>query len=496
MTTTINISSVPYRNTFLTLLALLLSGVVAGVIFPLTVSLAGYQDADGVLTALMSTDKLTWYFWGQDRLLNTLPALASPVTNVEANLHFQVFLRGFFAYLGPIGILIFFTRSLRFLTISTAIANLVLVVCLSRYGQFNLYVQHNMFGTSLVLFAIGYVLTYSALPKPLAYLCSLLVCCLTYATNYALLIYTVPFLSLLALVRPGQRKDYIFFLAINCLGILIAHFHSKLFGDTATSFGISPSFEAVLSALAIIYDNLNAGWAVLFFFVSLVCLSLSKTKEIMPFLAAGAVACGMIILLASTEWLKINLYNIRYFITSEIILASLCGYAMTCVLLEAKIGNLKAFLLCATPLLASVFTSLGGFNKDYKELVGAPWRANSIAIANIAVNEKARVVAGGFWDVWPVIYEIQRIEDGRNEVEFPQVFGGAYRGYPLASSFLEATKGKGNQVGLCFLNTGDECLNEMKAQLRLPAETVLKLHSATPLLFAEKPLLKLNFSVE
>src|ERR1019366_9076373 len=33
------------------------------------------HDADSVLPAIMSVEKLTWYYWGQDRFRNLLPFL-------------------------------------------------------------------------------------------------------------------------------------------------------------------------------------------------------------------------------------------------------------------------------------------------------------------------------------------------------------------------------------------------------------------------------------
>ncbi len=68
-----------------------------------------YHDADSVLPAIMSVQKLTWFYWGQNRFANLLPLLASPVRSVDANLHLQFVLRqvcGFgavFLVLGLVG---------------------------------------------------------------------------------------------------------------------------------------------------------------------------------------------------------------------------------------------------------------------------------------------------------------------------------------------------------------------------------------------------------
>lgn len=199
------------RKFLLGVLIIILSGVIAGAILPLTQALAGFQDGDGILTSLMSTQKLTWYFWGQDRLLNFIPALASPFTDVETNLRVQVFFRSMFAYLSPLGILIFFNRSPKFLLVAIAITNIILLACLSQYAQFNFYVQHNTFGTSLVMLASAYALTYSGLPKAAIAVIALFVCSVAYATNYALLTYAIPVIFLLGVLRWPAWKRYLSF---------------------------------------------------------------------------------------------------------------------------------------------------------------------------------------------------------------------------------------------------------------------------------------------
>lgn len=51
-------------------------------------------NADALLPGLMSTDHLTWFYWGQDRLANVVPALAWPVQDLRWNIDVQLFLIG------------------------------------------------------------------------------------------------------------------------------------------------------------------------------------------------------------------------------------------------------------------------------------------------------------------------------------------------------------------------------------------------------------------
>jgi hypothetical protein len=57
------------------------------------------HDADSLMPAIMSAQRLTWYYWDQDRFGNLLPFLASPFRPISLNLHFQIWLRHVCAFL-------------------------------------------------------------------------------------------------------------------------------------------------------------------------------------------------------------------------------------------------------------------------------------------------------------------------------------------------------------------------------------------------------------
>lgn len=475
------------RKILLGVALIILSGILAGAIFPLTQALAGFQDGDGILTSLISTQKLTWYFWGQDRLLNFIPALASPFSDVETNLRAQVFLRSMFAYLSPLGILIFFNRSPKFLVVAIAITNIIILTCLSQYGQFNFYVQHNTFGTSLVLFAFAYSLMYSQLPKAAIAIIALFVCSVAYATNYALLTYAIPVIFLLGVLRWSDRKRYFLFLVINCLAVLIARYHSKTFGVASTDFGLMISFQGIIESLHIIYQNLNLGAFLLFLAIAFISYQISTEKKFLELSAVTCVGLGIIVLLANTLWLQMNLYNIRYFLTSELIIASILGLVITRTLI---LGQYKyALIIPGVALVYCVFVSLGGFTATYKELVGAPWRSNSEAVAKLAFDEKAQVITGGFWDVWPAVYDTKQLQ------RTSPVYGAAFRGGILKDDFLAATKGKGEFTGLCFFDTAELCANEIVGNFQITGESRLVVKSTEPVMAGDKKLLKMVMEV-
>ncbi len=464
-----------------------LSGLIAGLVLPLTQSLAGFQDGDGILTSLISTQKLTWYFWGQDRLLNVIPALASPFTDIEINLRFQVILRSFFAYLAPVGILIFFTKSPRFLLVAIAITNIIIISSLSQYAQFNYYVQHNTFGTSLVLFAIAYALTFSRFPKILIAVLVLLICSIAYATNYALLTYSLPAITLLGMLRKPERKRFILFLLLNLVAILIARYHSQIFGTASTKYGLLISLEGMIDSARVIYLNTHLRYLLLFSAITVLCYRMSPEKKFLELSAIFCVGAGLVILLANTLWLQMNAYSIRYFLTSELIIASVMAFIITRSLMTGKYKY--PLIISVIGLLHCIFFSLGGFTSSYKELVGEPWREDSLAVAKLASDEGVQVITGGFWDVWPAVYETKKLQRIR------PVFGAAFRGSVLKHDFLAATKGKGEMTALCFFNTVELCTNEMVKNYALTGNNHLVVKHTEQVTAGDKKLIKMIFEV-
>jgi hypothetical protein len=475
-------------------LLIILCAIVAGVILPLTQHLAGIQDGDGILTALMSTQHLTWYFWGQDRLLNLLPAIASPVTDIEWNLRFQVFLRSFFAYLSPLGFLVFFSRSPRFLLLATAVTNIILLSALSQYAQFNVYVQHSMFCTSLVLFGMACLLMHANLPTAAKLVLVTLICALMYATNYALLVYALPFAVLMVVANWPDKVRYIAFFACNCIGVVLANLHGKYFGERSTEFGISPSLDALITSLGIIYEHVSIIVVIVAVVVAAALYRRAQVTKPLVLLAGIAAAGGMVLVVCSATWVQMNLYNIRYFLTSVIVVAAVLAAVIAAAMLRWNLSTGRLAGVSLALIAAGSIFALGSFNGAYSTLVGAPWRTSSDAVGEVVVQQQARLVIGGYWDVWPTVYAAEKYEQQHQLPDF-KVFGGAYKGHPMEQAFVEQTAGKGDQIAICYLDSAPACVNEARAQLRIPETVKIEVKDSQEMTVLDKRLLRLVIEV-
>lgn len=445
---------------------LLLSAVLAGLLFPLTTRLAGLQDGDGLLTSIMSTDKLTWYFWGQDRFLNFIPGLTSVLQDSDLNLRAQLFLRAFFAYLAPFGILVFFKPSPRFLLLAVAISNTILVLCLSPYGLFSLYAQHNPAGTSLVLFGLAFLLL--SAPRRWRLALVLLLCFLAYAVNIALLIFSVPLLFFLLLLRPRQSRELIAFSTINLLAIGLAFAHSRMFGERSTVFSGTPSLDSTLSAYMVLAQNIAPASALLILLITWYGLRHARLTGKLELAALTLTAGMMVVVLANTTWVQSSGFNLRYFITALILLATVPSLIVSSFLLQLKLKprHLSALmLLCGGALLAG----LHGFDRNYSELIHPRWRAPAKAVAALAVRDHARLIIGDFWDVWPVVYEVHRQRSAEENRADP-VFGGTFRSHPMLARILATTLDKGPQTALCLMGTAPACVDQFRTFAAIPAD--------------------------
>jgi hypothetical protein len=426
---------------------------IAGTLLPLTVMFAGIQNSDGIIPALMSTQKLTWYFWGQDRLLSLLPAVTSGITDVEWNLRLQIFLRAAAAWMAPLGLLVFLDRSPPFLALASALTNAILIACCRESALSNIYVYPNMFCTSLALLSVGYLVFSSRVPATARLLSALLICTIAYACNLALLIYSIPLLSVLAILRQSERRSLTIFLFINVAAVAAAKLHSAFFGEPVTTYALAFSFDSLLTGFRSVWAQLRP--LPLLGICALTLLARRFDTHVRPveLMAVLLLAMGMIAFTACTVWVQANEFNDRYFATFEIIIAGLIAGVLTRAILALKVRYAGPSGVAAC--LAFAIVALGGFDSGYGQIIGQPWRQGSKLVAAAMLEEGARVIIGDYWTAWPVIYESEQVR-GERGVHRERIYAAADRGQALRAEFLRDTANS-QQLAFCSLNRFDAC---------------------------------------
>lgn len=429
---------------------------LAALVFPLSKGLAGLQDGDGILTSLISTQKLTWYFWGQDRLLNLIPALAAPIRNPESNLHLQLFLRAFMSLLAPAGVLAVFTRPVRNVLIATTGAQLIFAFTLGGAALFNIYAQHNPFSSSLVMFGLSSGLLLNKKGAMWALL-AIVIGLVGYLTNIALIVFTLPFIALCAITAVRPRKQLLLLGAAQILMVAIAYVHAWRYGEHVTSFGVQFSREAMIAGWTSVASHVRL-WpmGILLAFASLAAWKVRSREA----LTAWLVAVGMplaITAMSNLAWLQLNAFDIRYYLVFVLIFATCCAY-----LIAAAIpwrGAMERFApgVGAIFLIATFFIGLQGLSPEPGELIAPRWRDQSIDTAKIAVREHASLIVGDFWDVWPAVFMARTYLRDEGHANYP-LYGGAFRGHVLRRKIMNLIRQQGTITSVCFQSEVDDCI--------------------------------------
>jgi hypothetical protein len=436
---------------------LIVLAIVAAITFPVSTVLCGMQDGDGVLTALISTQKLTWYFWGQDRFLNFIPALTHPITDVVWNLRFQLFLRSFFAFLAPVGFLYFLTSSARTLTVATALTNCVLALSLSHEALFNLYIQHNPFGTSLVLLASAYaVIARGTRTNVWRWALVGLLLFLAYATNFAMFVISLPFLVVVLCFAEANRKSLIVFITLNIVALALAYGHAKYFGETDTQLGLSPSLHAVQAGYRAVQEQISWARVAPFVLISMVAGFATHTPNRWMAMLLMAGCLTLIGVLSCASWAQINAYNIRYYLIFLIgIVASSAYLLVMCVCKTVSFAE-KYHVVVTWVLLFAVFIGgLHGLSATPSALLASTWRQPSEAVAVVAEQQNVQLIVGGFWDVWPAVFDTNA--KLREDSKASAVYGGARRGEVLRDTLWKISRTQGSLRTLCFLDSTEAC---------------------------------------
>lgn len=441
---------------------LIILGIIAGLVIPLTEHLAGKQNGDGILTALISTQKLTWYFWGQDRFLNFIPALAKPFTDIEWNLRVQIFLRAFFAFLSPIGFLYFFNQSTRFLTLAIVLANCLMALVFGQLALFNLYVEHNPFGTSLVLLCLALVTLRRGETSVPWILATLVIGFFAYTTNLALLTISFPLIAVTFCTRTLPRRQLFIFFLINAAAVGLAIWHSKHHGRGTTDLNtLHISHEAIAKGYLVVAAEIWWKSLLVVSVFAILCGMKAKVPHVMSLLLLMAGALALIGVISCALWVQLNSFHIRYYLTAVIALVSCASYFLVASGFRFLQGP-REYLGAIIALLAIEFVfGLQGIAPDYAELVDPGWRPHARAIAQAVVSNKVQLVIGDFWYAWPSVFDAIALSSDRD------IYGATDRSYVLAGRVRRLDQKVQGIRTLCLYDSVVTCMEKASNGLEI-----------------------------
>ena len=382
------------------------------------------QDFDSLTTAFMSTQKLTWYYWGQNRFGNLVPFLAAWIAPIQENLLFQVFLRAVCGFLSIFLVLEILGDRERIVE-RFAIAIILLTTCTLTTLRF---VQPYSQPTSAAVFVLGLWLNRVDAPdtiwRVLRSLAVAVVFWTAFFVNLSLLTLVLPLLGAFwigGIERLVYRRAFITAL-VAAVG---AYVHSQFFDP---KIPIELAFDMQSISAALISSQSDIIWSRLFIGVLIVSclvgvLAVARQRALPRVLSLPVahaitlvVAAGNIAFLATTRWVQMNANFMRYYILSiiifEVTAASWIAAALFATLFPMLPRVVQVFARYALPITALALVAVGA---------GPPgpirFTSNEIGDERFAINDDAVFVANfiqpdrplvaigeNYWLVEPILF--------------------------------------------------------------------------------------------
>jgi hypothetical protein len=400
------------------------------------------SNADAILPVLMSTQDLTWFYWGQDRLANLVPMLSSPIQDIRWNLALQFALvaSGWFGLITLLSAnhLHGKSRSVQ----PTALATVTLAVGLLSLwvlpaDTVNIFLFEQLYAFALTLFILG--LWAGTRPKRAAQAVGVTLLVAAIMVNPALFVH-LPIVLAIPDVRAAFSRRVAFIAAATVGAFLLAMLASRYLGDQSTTgfgynnFSLRRSWHNTDAALDGIRHSLH-GWRALVLVTIAAAYLVARWRVLARRLAwtyAGALAFALAWLFAFSGnlWVATNALSPRYFFPV---------FAAGLLLLTGAVAELWCAIIAHTtaldrrpPRLGTHWqlASVGGMAMSafaavaYIERTEIDVLADSAPVVDAVVRYDVDVIAGDYWPVWPAVIEAR--------ARGHDVLAVTYRANPLA----------------------------------------------------------------
>jgi hypothetical protein len=473
------------------------------------------QNGDSLIFVIASLKKLTWYFWGQDRLLNLIPALTMFISDPQSNLEVQLLLRALFSVVAPLGFAMFLWRGFTSAAILTTLTVTVLIVLgFNRRTGFTWFLDGSPYSQSLFCAGLGTLLwiRYTEFGGILRIICAALapVLILTaYCLNIGLGLFAFFFFLFYFVFHVEKVLDpaELQLMVLHAFGIIFSIFHAQSFGmstDFATDPGVALSASALAKGVAVILDEttfLKFVWVI----AGLLLLTLYLSKAARPHSRREAVlicaAIATIVLTSQLKHVHMNDFETRYSVVPILALITTAVaviFEMMCYLASrwrvadrVQSSGLKVLSLAevgglaVTGLLAACVTylALGGIERN-RTFIGKTWESDARQIAAYSFHTNSNVLVGEYWTIWVALYERLKLDyaAGRKEI----VVVGNHRGRVMKTEFLALLLDKKSVGLLCLYATPEECLANTRLYLEIPNYVELDLAPTSSAVLASK----------
>jgi hypothetical protein len=453
------------------LICVLASVLICSILIIFSKNITSLQDGDDSITSLMSLYRVTIFYWGQNRMANVVPALASIISDIYLNIKYQYLIHAIFGF--SIILLPLIVRKFRDIFARFAIITALIFLLMNDHVIFINFFHALPYGGGCFFFGLSLCLT-DRVQRSTARTLLLLVAALSVAAagmamNPALLFLVTPFYLQRALLL--RRLSDLGGLAIQLAGFGIA-FALMLWvgGDDYSSLVLdwrnvvsawnSAALELPLSAIACLI------------LAALISDALALVRSLMSqgksndFAAATRVSLISSCLIAALAIINLGHiaenWSFRY----------ICWLILLAI--AASIDALWDRILLLAPSLRIVRpTPLWQAGAMVLMLGAVAWRTAPWTteqhylfpsrdyqlqeLRDLAVAAKADIIiADDYWLAWPLLHEIIATRQRQGEAQ-PRPFAISFRGEAVKDLVDQAFRHSRQQRLFCAGDNLQEC---------------------------------------
>jgi len=396
----------------------------------LLVALAAHRylplvNADALVPALISTQHLTFFYWGQDRLASLVPALAWPVRDSIWNFRVQMLIAGF-AFFGLIAMFVWFhmhatgqRATSGVLALASLVSGLLAMAPMRAIAGYR-FIFEQGYALSLVLFLAGgrWLMRpysrrtlYPHLAGGLVVLASLLV-------NPSLALLT-PAFWILDDDREGRLRRLAAGAGIVAAGFVVGAVAARVLYDGQSyrseynDFSVARARHGLHAAVSGVLGSIQLSVAMVIGIACVVALA-SRWRAFplrlrVAYLGAPLVGLAWLVVFSGNLWVERNLYEFRYFYTLYAAGMLILAASVTEAILLARgrlstqrwlsaprptalgvLCTVAVVLVVAIPLYAAAHTDIPTLDAT----------EHSVAAAR---RFDAEFVVGDYWNTWPIV---------------------------------------------------------------------------------------------
>jgi hypothetical protein len=428
-------------------------------------------DADTILQSLMSTQKVTLFYWGQDRYANFLPFIYSWLKSPTLNLLLILFTSGlaYFLLLELVSDACarYHTRNVAlFRTILFFCLVFVSVVVLNKKGLYVFAYSAQPYSLSFLLLGYTWVLAVKPAPNLSASLLVALLLFVAIGVNPSIiLICAVSFIFF----YTSKRNSHYFLVPL--LSLLFFGFWQYVSKTSVagheeySQLSAELLFKGLRGSTKHFIESTETLGLTVSLLAATVALSFLTTKNAPRFRAnfliavIGVSAVAWWLLFAMSTYVSRNEFHFRYFFPTLLALLVLISFTLADFLLALKerimvlaVGAVYAFIL------AIIIT-------PYKPI--SYWHSSGVfdSVGQYLRATESRILTGGYWQVWPALFRIQSTNNRKDAEGRPWVYAAASRGKvnraEMDSLIVQESRQGRMTTAVCIGAETEQCLNEL-----------------------------------